>query len=211
MTALLIRAVWVVVLAAGVGEVAAQAIYTCVDARGRRITSDRPIVECNDRQQKELNPSGTVRRNVGPSLTADERDAQEARERQENDERLRANEERRRNRAMLSRYQNQAAHDKERAEALAQVDEVIAAASKRMGELEKERAGIADELEFYRSTPDKVPAKVRRLVEENEASTAAQKRFIADQESEKRRVNARFDEELARLRQLWAQQARGVR
>ena len=49
------------------------------------------------------------------------------------------------------------------------------------------------------------------MVEENDTNMAAQKRFIADQESEKRRVNARFDEELARLRQLWAQQARGVR
>lgn len=205
------RFLLVLALAACVGEVAAQGIYTCVDARGRRITSDRPIAECNDRQQKELNPSGTLRRNVGPSLTAEEREAQEARERQENEERLRANDVQRRNRALLTRYQNQAAHDKERAEALAQVDEVIATANKRLSELDKERAAIADELEFYKSTPDKVPLKVRRMVEENEATTAAQKRFIADQESEKRRVNARFDEELARLRQLWAQQARGVR
>ena len=50
-------------------------IYTCVDAKGRKITSDRPIVDCIDREQVELNPSGTVRRKVGPSLTAQERAA----------------------------------------------------------------------------------------------------------------------------------------
>ena len=31
-----------------------------------------------------------------------------------------------------------------------------------------------------------------------------QQKFIADQEQEKKRVNVRFDEELARLKQLWA-------
>jgi hypothetical protein len=34
-----------------------------------------------------------------------------------------------------------------------------------------------------------------------------QRRFIGDQDDEKRRLNARFDEELDRLRKLWAQAA----
>jgi hypothetical protein len=55
----------------------AEGIYTCVDAKGRRITSDRPIIECIDREQRELSPSGTVRRKIGPSLTAMERAAVE--------------------------------------------------------------------------------------------------------------------------------------
>lgn len=204
-----VRCVIAVALAACLGEAVAQGgIYTCVDARGRRITSDRPIVDCIDRQQKELNPSGTVRRHVGPSLTAEEREAEEARDRKEAEERQRINDERRRNRAMLARYKNQAAHDKERAEALSQVDEVIATATKRMAELEKERGAIANELEFYKATPDRVPLKVRRQVDENKANMDAQKRFIQDQESEKSRVNARFDEELAQLRRLWAEQSR---
>ena len=33
---------------------------------------------------------------------------------------------------------------------------------------------------------------------------AVQKRFIADQDAEKKRVNMRFDEELVKLNQLWA-------
>ena len=45
------------------GHAWAQAgIYTCVDAKGRRLTSDRPIVECLDREQKELTPNGNVKR-----------------------------------------------------------------------------------------------------------------------------------------------------
>ena len=36
---------------------------------GRKLTSDRPIMECLDREQKVLNPSGTVKTKIGPSLT----------------------------------------------------------------------------------------------------------------------------------------------
>jgi hypothetical protein len=32
----------------------------------------------------------------------------------------------------------------------------------------------------------------------------AQRRFLANQEAEKKRIHAQFDEELARLRSLWA-------
>ena len=34
--------------------------------------------------------------------------------------------------------------------------------------------------------------------------SVVQTKFIADQEQEKRRVNLRFDEELVKLKQLWA-------
>lgn len=199
--------VWLGLWCAGVcGAALAQpGIYTCVDARGTRITSDRPILECIDRSQKELNPSGTVRRHVGPSLTAAERERQEARERKAAEEQAGMQEERRRNRVLLMRYQDQAAHDRERAAAVAQVDAVLAIADKRMAELHKERAAIDDEMEFYRAAPDKAPAKVRRQVQETAENIAAQQRFMADQQAERARVNARFDEELARLRVLWAE------
>jgi len=65
---------------------APQGIYTCTDAKGRKLTSDRPIPECADREQRVLNPSGTVKTIVGPSLTGPERAALEARQRREAEE-----------------------------------------------------------------------------------------------------------------------------
>ena len=62
-------------------------------------------------------------------------------------------------------------------------------------------------MEFYKKDPSKAPAYVRRQLEENIQSQAVQKRFIEEQESEIRRVNARFDDELVRLRQLWLMNA----
>ena len=114
-------------------------IYTCVDASGRRLTADRPIKECVDRAQRELGPSGTVRRTIGPSLTAEERAIEEDKARKAAEERSRANEERRRERALLARYPDRAAHDKERQSALSQVDLVIRSADVRTTELVSER------------------------------------------------------------------------
>ncbi|MDB5846725.1 MAG: hypothetical protein JWP29_477 [Rhodoferax sp.] len=185
------------------GGASAQSIFSCIDARGHKLTSDRPIPECLDREQKELNPSGSVRRNVGPSLTAPERDRLEAQQRKEAEEKARVNDERRRNRALLMRYQDQAAHDRERADALKQVDEVIAAANKRLAELDKQNEAIKAELEFYKGDATKAPPKLRRQIAEHDDSVKAQERFIADQGQEKKRVNDRFDEELARLKPLW--------
>jgi hypothetical protein len=181
-----------------------QGIYTCVDAQGRKLTSDRPIPECNDREQKVLNPSGTVKQKIGPTLTAAERAAQEAKEKQELEERNRLAEEHRRDKALLSRYPTRAAHDKERNEALAQINAVSKAASTRLTELAAQRKKLDDEMEFYKKDPNKAPEYLRRQVEENNQSATVQKRFIADQEEEVRRVNGRFDDELKRLRQLWS-------
>lgn len=190
----------------GVG-VSAQTIYTCVDTKGHKRTSDRPIAECLDREQYELNPSGTVRRTIGPNMTASERAVAEAREKELAEERARAAEEKRRERALLIRYPNKGIHDRERAEAIGQVDEVIKAANKRVVELTAQRESLNAEFEFYKKDPSRAPASLKRQVEDIEHSTGVQKRFLAEQEGEKKRINARFDEDLATLRKLWALRA----
>jgi hypothetical protein len=190
--------------AAGVLPAAAQqGIYSCVDAKGRHLTSDRPIPDCIDREQQELNPSGTVRRTVPPSLTASERAAKEAKAREAQEERSRVEDEKRRDRALLARYPDKATHDKERNAALAVADDVTAAANRRTALLTAERQKLDAELEFYKKDPSKMPARLKRQLEENQQQTAEQKRFVASMEGERSRINARFDEELSRLQALW--------
>ncbi len=184
-----------------------QGIYTCVDARGRKLTSDRPIPDCTDREQKVLNPSGTVKTRIGPTLTAQERAQIEAKEKAELEEQARLNEEKRRDRALLTRYPSKAVHDKERAEALAQIGVVRQASVNRMEELQRQRKALADEMEFYKKDPNKAPPSLRRQVDEVAHSLSVQARFIADQDAEIHRVSARFDEELERLNQLWSLQS----
>ena len=178
-------------------------VYTCVDAQGRKLTSDRPIPECNDREQRVLNPSGTLKQTVGPTLTAKEQAAIDAKEKQKLEERNRSAEERRREKALLLRFPNKAMHDKERAEALRQVNAGKQAASTRLTELAAQRVKLNEEMEFYAKDATKAPVYLRRQVEDNAQNTAIQQRIIAEQGAEIRRVNQRFDDELARLQVLW--------
>lgn len=179
-------------------------IYSCTDSKGRRLTSDRPIPECLDREQRELGKTGIVKRVVPPSYTAEERAKLDAQRKAEELQRARVAEEKRRDKALLVRYPNQAMHDKERADALLQIDEVVVAVNKRQEALARQRKEIDVELEFYQGDVNKAPSWLKRKLEDNEQQVQIQKRFLADQAQEKQRINGRFDEELTKLKQLWA-------
>lgn len=177
-------------------------IYTCTDAKGRRLTSDRPIPECLDREQRELSQSGTTKRVVGASLTAEERAKEEAKQQQEAALKAKAYEERRKDRALISRYPNQRLHDEERAKQLVQVNEVIASLNARAQDLAKQRELLNQEMEFYKSNPSKAPAWLVRRIEDNQQQQEMQANLLALQAQEKQRINARFDAEMYRLNEL---------
>lgn len=187
----------------------AQGIFTCTDAKGKRLTSDRPIAECIDREQRELNKSGSVRRNLTPTLTAVERARLEEASKEEAEERNREIEERKRNRSLLVRYPNRAAHDKERELALQQVDRVGAEAKSRVAELIRQGKALGLEADFYRTSKTKVSPLLLKKIEQNQEDLKIQQAFINGQDDEKNRVNQRFDEELSRLVGMWAMQAGG--
>ena len=201
--------VWVLGMAWGT-EVPAQAnpggpgIYVCVDAEGRRITADRPIPECLDREQRELSATGATRRVIPASLTAEERERLEVQTQQEAAQRAKASDDRRRDRALLIRYPSQRKHDDERAKQLALVDAVTASIHGRSQDLARQRTALDMEMEFYNATPSQAPAWLLHRVEDNTRQMEGQKRLLADKEMEKQRINSRFDEELAHLRRLWA-------
>lgn len=178
-------------------------IYTCTDARGRKLTSDRPILECLDREQKILNPSGTVKTRVGPKLTAKERSELEAKAKAEQAQQALLEEERRRDRALLIRYPTKSVHEKERIEALASVERVKQAAIVQVADLLQQKAKLTDEMAFYAKDPSKAPLKLKRQLDEINQTLAAQGRFMADKDAEAARVNARFDAEQQRLAPLW--------
>lgn len=204
----LIRAGGCAVVLATTTSAWSTSIYTCVDAQGRKITADRPIRECIDREQRELNPSGSVKRIVPPSLTAEERARDEARKRADAEAAARQNEDKRREQLLVSRYPNEQAHQRARGEALQTVDDMIATAHRREQELDKQRADISAEMEFYQKDPSKAPEWLKHRQANNAQQRAALAQYFADQEREKARINARFDDELKLLQRLWSEQAR---
>ena len=182
----------------------AQQIYSCVDAKGRAITADRPIAECSDRIQRTLSPSGMIEHQIGPSLTALEQSAQDEKNSRATEMRARQAEDWRRDKALLLRYPTPEAHDRERVAALLQIDEVIHTLKTRRSELAGQRKTLDGEREFYVKDLSRMPASLKRRLEENAGNVVVQQQFIAAQLQDKKRVNQRFDEELVKLWQLWA-------
>lgn len=193
---------------AAVADVAAQAvaatngIYTCVDARGRRLTSDRPIPDCSDREQRVLNQDGSVRRVVPPTLTPEERAEREAAERRAALERAARADAARRDRNLMSRYPDEASHRKAREAALEPVRQAMRSSDKRLAELSAERRKLDDEAEFYAGRS--LPMALKQRVDANDAGAAALRAATRTQEAELARINALYDAELARLQRLWA-------
>ncbi len=183
------------------------AIYSCVDDRGRRVTADRPIPECSAKEQQVLNRDGSLRAIHPPTLTADERAEQDARNRRAAEQRAAQHEAMRRDRNLVTRFPNEAAHLRAREAALDTVRLAMKATEIRMRTLAAERKPLANESEFYVGRT--LPAKLRAQLDANDASTAAQQEVAANQEAELGRINGMYDAELRRLRQLWSGAAPG--
>lgn len=178
-------------------------IYTCVDANGRKLTSDRWIADCADREQKILNPSGSVNTVLVPALTPLEQQQLEAKKKADQAELARQQEVKKRDRALLARYPNQAAHQKERVTALAQVAGARQAIAGSVQALQAERLKLTQEMDFYAKDPGKAPPRLRARLAAVDDNLAAQARADMEQVAEIARIHARFDAEALRLKPGW--------
>lgn len=177
-------------------------IYSCVDAQGRRLSSDRPIPECLRQEQRLLNRDGSQRATVPPLLSPEEKARQDQALQQKALEQAAAQDQARRDRILLQRYPDAASHDAARARGLAPTQELINRTRNRLADL----AGEADRLTTERAKLGfkPVPPELASRVGINEATVDAQRNILQNLESERDRLNKQFDQERERLRQLWS-------
>jgi hypothetical protein len=176
--------------------------YSCVDSRGRPHVADRPNPECSDVRQKIMRPDGSVKGYLEPSLSPQEVEKLEQCRAEEVSIKDKQREARLRDRNLLVRFPNEAAHAKARAAALDSVRSSIDQSEKRLAELAKERKPLSDDAEFYKGR--QMPARLKGSLDANDAATAAQHQSIAGQQAEMVRINANYDAELVKLKQLWS-------
>jgi hypothetical protein len=204
MTLARVAALYLLLAAAGASaqsSTPAAGIYTCIDDKGRKLTADRPIAECTNREQKMLNRDGSVRSVQPPTLTAEERAEKEARDRAANEARAAQADAVRRDRNLTARYPNEAAHNRGREAALDTVRLAIKSTELRLRDLAAERKPLMAEAEFY--VGKILPAKLRAAMDANDAAIEAQRSAVGNQTAELDRINKLYDAELARLRALW--------
>lgn len=177
-------------------------IYTCADAKGRRLTADRPINECAHKEQQLLNRDGSVRAVIPATMTAEERAEKDVRERLAAEARAAQADAVRRDRNLVARFPNEAAHNRAREAAADTVRLAMKASELRLRELEAERKPLREEAEFYKGKT--LPAKLKAAIDANDASLDAQRGATSTQEAELVRINKLYDAELNRLRRLWS-------
>ncbi len=182
-------------------------MFTCV-ANGKTYSADRPPAECANSDMRELNRDGSVRRVIPRPLTVEEQRARalEAKKKLEEEEKLMA--QRRRDRALLEAYANDAEIEAARKKSLESAEQAIKRSQERTDSLAKDRKRLDDEAEFYKKREQ--PDSLKRAYALNAQAVTAEERIMAEARGEVARINERFDAERKRYKDLLAQGARPV-
>jgi hypothetical protein len=175
-------------------------IYTCVDDKGTPLRRDRFIVECTHKEQRILNPDGSLKQVLPATLTPEQRVEREAAERKAAEEKAAQNEAVKSDLYLKKRYPNEAAHNRKREADLEPVRQAMRNSEARLLDLAAERKPLMQEAEFYEGKT--MPAWLKQQIEGIDAAVAAQREAIRTQEAELVRINKNFDVELDRLRRL---------
>ena len=187
----------VAALLVGCGVAGAQTrIYTCKDEKGRTLTSDRPLPECQGREGRVLSGQGATVRKIEAPLTPEQIAAREAEEQKRAEEEERRREQLRRDKALLNTYASIDDIESKRQRALAQVEREARESERRISLLERQAAENRAESDFYRKKP--MPGVLKRRIDENEAALRAEQILLTSKKDEVAQVNTKFDEDKKR-------------
>jgi len=179
-----------------------RSIYSCrAPGSGQTLTSDRPPLECFNRTViRQFDRKGVLIREIQPQLTPEQRrEKQLAEEKARSDVAAQA-EQRRRDRAFLVIYPNEAAIEEARRRGLAVAETSIKVSKERIVLLERERKTLADEEEYYPNRP--LPGSLKRKISDVETALDRERRSLIERDLEIVRINQRFDEEKNRYQRL---------
>ena len=177
------------------------AVFVCNDGHGGVVTTDHLDTDCLQYGGKELNPDGSVRQRILTQAQQREQQLQHTREQDLQEQQLR---QQRQQRALLSRYPDDATLRKAHVGDLASVHALIDAARQRLQVLHRERVGIDEDAQFYPS--GNYPDSLRMRMQLNTAQREQEQALIRSQQREIQRIDQRYAELRARLQPLWARQ-----
>jgi hypothetical protein len=180
-------------------------IYSCV-AGGRTYSGDRPPPECSNSDIRELNRDGSLRRVIPRPLTVAEQRAKavEAQKRAEEEEKALA--QRRRDRSLLEAYANEDEIEAARLKAIASSTDILERSRVRLDRMDNDKKRLDDESDFFKKR--EVPEHIKRARLNNEQEKAVELKIVQDAQAEMQRINARFDGDKQRFRELMSQGAR---
>lgn len=172
----------------------------CKDAAGHTLTSDRPIPECANRAVRELNPSGTVKREIAAPLTPEQKRQKQILEEQQKAEQAVAAEQKRQDQLLLTRYSNLQAIELVRRKAREPIQDRITASAATVTALGRLLRQAEEEKAFYKNKP--LPQALVRRIEENQLAMATEKSNLQHSAEELVELDGKFDKIVKRYREL---------
>ncbi|HEY8102134.1 MAG TPA: DUF4124 domain-containing protein [Burkholderiaceae bacterium] len=183
-----------------IGSAHAQ-IYMCKDAAGKTITSDRPIQECTG-AVREFGKDGQLKRTIPAPLTAEQKKQKQIEDEKQKAEAAAAAEQRRQDRAMLTRYSNEFEINAARKRLLDQEQEQVKRENISVADTEKQLAAANDEMTSYKLKNTKPPSTLTHKIDIAQTAIQDSQRSIKDHEEQIAQINLKFDETLKRFREL---------
>src|SRR5215467_3799831 len=175
---------------------APQRMYKCVDAKGKTYYTQIPPRECLGRDAQELNKSGMVVKRGDKAPTAAETQASEAEKKKKADAAEKAKEERRKELALLNTYSSEKDIEDQRARALKEAQEQIAATEKSIAGAQKRQQDLEKEKEFYTKKP--MPPKLKQDIANLNTEIRNQNSLLEAKKAEIDKINAKYDDDKKR-------------
>jgi small-conductance mechanosensitive channel len=170
-----------------------QRMYKCVDARGKVYYTQVPPRECLGRDTQELNKSGMVINKADRAPSAAEVQAKEAEK---------TKEQRRKELALLNTYSSEKDIEDQRALALKEAQDQIAATEKSISGAQKRQKELDAEKEFYVKKP--MPPKLKQEMSNVEIEIKNQTALLEAKKAEILKINAKYDADKKRYVELTA-------
>lgn len=177
------------------------AIFMCKDASGKTLTSDRPIPDCAG-AVREFGTNGQLKRVIPPPLTPEQKKEKQAEEEKQKAEAEAAAEQRRQDRAMLARFDNESDIELARRHALQQEQEDMKRDRLTLADEQKKLDAANEEMKPYTLKKTKPPITLIRKIETAESTIRETQQSIKDHEDKIVQINAKFDATLKRFREL---------
>lgn len=176
-------------------------IFTCKDAAGRTISSDRPIQECANRPMREMSRDGWVRREIPAPLTAEQKRQLQLQDEQRKAQQAALEEQQQLDRVLIMRYSNEAAIETARRRELLVMQEQVQASNHTIADAERSMVAVRTEAEFYKKK-NVLPADLAQKRDLAEQALRAARQHISQTEAVIAQTNARYDVTLKRFREL---------
>jgi len=179
-------------------------VYTCTTASGHKLTADRPIAECADREQRQLETTSGLVKIIPPRKTEAERIAaaeavrKQAREKEEQEMQQRNDQQ------LLVRYPDDATLEEKRSYMLGEVKKRWAPTLSEEADLEQRRAALQTKAVAQKAAGKSADLDDVKAAAQIERRMLQLRPMLDKASAETAQVNAHMDADLKRLHELRA-------